>query len=128
MNYVIGKVERKMGHSSSKLNQALIDLIEAFTALDEEMSEKFGDDEDSYAGALIETLETTIEAAIDEQEVSTNAIAGLLSSLSQALEQIDPSAFEEEEEEEGYEYASDDSDINLEDDELEDIDDDDDED
>lgn len=117
-----------MAHSSSKLNQALIDLIEAFTALEEEMAEKFGDDEDSYAGALIETLESTVEAAIDEQEVSTNAVAGLLSSLSQALEQIDPSAFEEEEDEEGYEYASDDSDIDLEDDELEDIEDDEDDD
>ncbi len=105
-----------MPNSFAKLDEALSDLIEAFSDLEVELDEKFGDDEDAYSGALIETLETSIENALDEQDTSTTTVATLLSVLTEALEELDPSAFDEIEQE---------SDYNLDDVDMEDYDDDD---
>ena len=111
--------------AKSKLDQALSDLIEAYVALESELDEKHGDDEDSFATALVEVLETSIEAAIENQDVSTTVFASMLSTFTEALEQLDPSAFENEGEDD-EEYESDDSDYDVDDDEI-DLDDDDDE-
>lgn len=89
-----------MASSYSKLDQALKDLIEAYTAMEEEFDEKYGDDEEAFSSAVIEALETSVESAIDDQDSSTSFFANLLSSLSEALEQLDPAAFEETTEEE----------------------------
>lgn len=101
-----------MADSFTKLDQALKDLIEAYSALEEEFDEKYGEDEDAFSSAMIEALETSIENAIDEQDSSTSVFATVLSSLSEALEQLDPAAFEEseEEEEEDEDYDLDDVD------------------
>lgn len=96
----------------SKLDQALRDLIEAYAELEQELEEKCGEDEEAFGAAVIEALETSIESAIEDQESSSGFVAAVLSSLSEALEQIDPSAFEgeegEEDEEEEYEMEDDD--------------------
>ena len=114
--------------AKSKLDQALIDLIEAYTELEAELDKKFADDEESYAAALIETIETSVEAAIEDQDASTGSFASLLSSMTEALEQLDPSAFEGgEEEDDDDEYEADDDDVDLDDDDLDEDDDDDDE-
>lgn len=110
----------------SKLDQALIDLIEAYTALESEIDTKYADDEESYAAAMIEALETSVEAAIEDQDASTSSFASLLSSLTEALEQLDPSAFEGgEDEDDESDYDSDEDDVDLDDDDLDDEDDDD---
>lgn len=121
-----------MANSFTKLHQALRDLIEAYTELEEELDEKCSDDDEAFSNEMIEALETSIESAIEEQDSSTALFATMLASLSEALKQVDPSAFEdegeeeEEDEEEGDYDIDDDVDYDLDDDEL-DMDDDDDE-
>lgn len=108
-----------MASSYAKLDQALKDLIEAYTELDEELEEKYGDDEDSFSHAMIEALETSIESAIEEYDTSTSSFATVLSSLTEALEQLDPSAFDEDE----SEYELEDVDVGVDDVEDEDVED-----
>ncbi|MCB0360495.1 MAG: hypothetical protein KDD44_12690, partial [Bdellovibrionales bacterium] len=91
-----------------------------------ELEEKFGDDVDTYEHSVVEALEASIESVADEQDVSTNFVATMLSALSEALEQLDPSAFdgdEDEEEEFEYEIDEDEGDIDLDDEEEEEDDD-----
>lgn len=101
-----------MADSFSKLDQALKDLVEAYTNLISELESKYGDeDEDALSAAIIEALETSIEGAIDEQDSSTTNFAEMLSALSEALEQLDPAAFDEQSAEgEDEEYEDDDVD------------------
>ena len=114
-----------MSNSYAKLDQALKDLLEAYTELEEENESKFGDDEDSYSHAMIEALETSIESALEEHDVSTTVFAAVLSNLTEALEQLDPSAFDEEAATYGLEdvavdvedYTEDEEDIDIEDEE-----------
>lgn len=98
-----------MADSFGKLDQALRDLVEAYSNLVTELEGKYGDDdEEAITTAIIEAVETSIEGAIDEQDSSTTEFAEMLSALSEALEQLDPSAFEEQaEEEEEYEEDED---------------------
>lgn len=107
-----------MANSVSKLNQALKDLVESYLAIDEEYQTKFEDDEDAYASAMIEVLENGIEGAIDEVDASSAAVASMISALSEALEQLDPSAFDEDAEEfdaDDAEYEGDEDDLEIED-------------
>jgi hypothetical protein len=103
------------------LDQALKDLIESYAELDEETEEKFGDDEESYSHAVIEVLETSIESALEEHDISTTLFANILSNLTEALEQLDPAAFEDEEG--ASEYSIDDVDDSDDVEDIEDIDD-----
>jgi len=102
---------KKMADSFSKLDQALKDLVEAYSNLVSELESKHGEeDEEALGTAILEALETSIESAIDEQDSSTTEFAEMISALSEALEQLDPSAFDEQsEEEEEEEYEEDDS-------------------
>lgn len=86
----------------ANLDQALKDLIESYVELEEETEQTHGDDEDSYTQAIIEALETSVETAIEEHDVSTTTFATILSHLTEALEQLDPSAFEDEETHDAY--------------------------
>ena len=104
-----------MGKKSGRLEQAIVDLIEAYAELEAGAEEKYSDDEESYASTMIEGLETSIESAIDEGDISTGQFAAMLANLSEALEQLDPSAFESDEEE--------DDDTDVDPSEMEDIDD-----
>jgi hypothetical protein len=104
-----------MVSSFKKLDEAIQNLIEAYTELEEEISEKVGDDEDAFSHSIIEALETSIESAIEETDFSTAGFAAVLSNLTESLEELDPAAFEEE----GEEGEEDDEEY-----EMEDIDDD----
>lgn len=84
-----------MGDSYIKLDQALKDLIEAYVDLDKEIALKNNDDEDAYSSAMIETLETSIESALEDQDVESKFFANMITFLSDALEQLDPVAFED---------------------------------
>lgn len=101
-----------MVSSFKKLDEAIQDLIEAYTELEEEISTKCGDDEDAFSSAIIETLETSIESAIEEHDFSTSGFAAILSNLTEALQELDPVAFEDEDEDsesDDEEYEMDDS-------------------
>jgi len=112
-----------MRGSTSKLEQALKDLIEAYSELDTELTAKLEDDEEAYASSMLESLETSIESALEDQDMETKSFANLLSYFSDALEQLDPVAFDEEgesdEEEEEYEDDEDDTDYDEDEDEEE---------
>ncbi|MCC6953823.1 MAG: hypothetical protein IT290_06870 [Deltaproteobacteria bacterium] len=101
-----------MGDSFAKLDQALKDLIEAYVALDEEMSGKYSDDNEAYNNAMTEVLETSIESALEEQDAETKYFANMITVLSDALESIDPVAFEDAltETDDDEEYSGDDDD------------------
>lgn len=105
-----------MVSSFKKLDQALRDLIEAYTELEEEISSKTGDDEDAFSSAIIETLETSMESAIEEHDFSTAGFAAVLSNLTEALQELDPAAFEDDDEEGG---ADDDEEYDV--DEIDDL-------
>ncbi len=100
-----------MVSSFKKLDEAIQNLIEAYTELEEEISEKVGDDEDAFSHSIIEALETSIESAIEETDFSTAGFAAILSNLTESLEELDPAAFEEE----GEEGEEDDDDYEVED-------------
>lgn len=108
-----------MASSTKKLNQSLVDLTSAYSELETQLSTKHGDDQEALSGALIEVLEASIDAALEEEGVSPSRFASVLTALTEALEQIDPAAFDEGGEEE-YEYDVEDSDIDLDDDDDED--------
>ncbi len=99
-----------------KLDEALQNLVEAYIELEDQITEKVGDDEDAFTHSIIEALETSIETAIEEHDFSTNGFAAILSNLTEALEQLDPVAFDDDEEEDDEEYEASD------DEEYEDID------
>lgn len=112
-----------MASSYAKLDQALKDLIEAYTELDEVIEKKYGEDEDAFSHAIIEALETSIESALEEHDTSTNTFATILSSLTEALEQLDPSAFEDEDADYEMEEADDeDAEYDIDADDLDDYD------
>lgn len=108
-----------MGKTAGRLEQAILELIESYAEVENNAEEKHGEDEDSYAHAMIEAIETSLESAIDESDVSTGQFAAILANLSEALEQLDPSAFESDEDED------DEKDDKINPSEMEDIDDDD---
>lgn len=103
-----------------KLDDALKDLVEAYIELEDQITEKVGDDEDAFTHAIIEALETSIESAIEEHDFSTTGFAAILSNLTEGLEQLDPVAFDDDEEEDEDE-SDDDEDYDMSE-EYEDID------
>jgi len=80
----------------ANLDQALKDLIESYTELEAVTEGNFGGDEEGFSQSIIEVLETSVETALEEHDVSTTTFATILSHLTEALEQLDPSAFEDE--------------------------------
>ena len=118
-----------MAKTLAKLDQALQDLFTAYNEIELELNEKFTDEEE-VANGLIEILETSIDSAMDDTDTTSNVVAMILSNMSDALEQIDPAAFEggedEEEDEDEEEYEIDDVDDLEEDEEFEEEDEDDD--
>lgn len=85
-----------MAKSASNLEQALIELIDAYVEIEKGANKNFGDDQDLYSNAIIDGFEASLDTAIEESEISTTQFASLLAHLSEALEQIDPSAFDED--------------------------------
>src|SRR5690606_3363417 len=108
----------------SKLDQAVSDLVEAYQALEQSLEEKHGEDFESIENNVVEALENAIDSAIEEHDSTTSQFASLVSSMSDAIEQLDPSAFEGEDEDEleleTGDYDDLEDDIDLDDDELED--------
>ena len=118
-----------MSNSISKIDQALSDLVEAFSELESEFSEKYGEDQDALDHALAEVLETSIDSALEEHDCTPGFFASLINALSEGLEQIDPSAFGDEDDEFGFQArAASDNGMEYDDEDMMDLDDDEDED
>lgn len=117
-----------MVSSFKKLDDALQDLIVAYTELEQEITDKVGEDEDAFSHAIIEALETSIESAVEEHDFSTAGFAAVLSNLTEALQELDPAAFDEDgaeeevDEDEEYEMEDVDEDEEYDEDEEEDDD------
>ncbi len=125
--------------ASEKIIDALSQLIEGFNELQESIESDFTSeqpDEEYEEGQDVNTeidagvvneMRAALEAVIDAEDVSPEEIASMLSSLTEALEEIDPEVFEGgqegEEDEEAYEedeeYYDEDEDL---DEDLEDLD------
>ena len=107
-----------MAKAYAKLDQSLKDLVEAFAEVETELEEKHGEDEEALSHAVIEALETAVEGALEEHDYSSSSFAGLLSLLTEALEQLDPAAFEDE----GEEYDMSEVEYDLEETDVDDAD------
>jgi ribonuclease E len=96
---------------SEKITDALAELMEAFAELQQSVSKsiKDGDDDDDtdendedkvmsaeQDEALVAEVRTALESALESEDVSPEEFATLLSSLTEALEEIDPDVFREE--------------------------------
>lgn len=107
---------------NTKLDQAFSELLQAFAELENELDKKFADDEEGFSTAILEAIESAIDTAIEDTDSSTGAVAQVLAAFTEALEEIDPSAFDEVEDDD-----EDDSDYDLEDADIDDYDEDEDE-
>ena len=85
-----------MASSVSKLDQAMKDLLDAYISLEDQVDANHSEDDDAFSSAILEALEIAIESALDKMEVPSQTMAALVSAMSEALEQLDPSAFDDE--------------------------------
>ena len=127
---------------SEKIIDALTQLLEGFSELQEMVETDYGaqattnDDEGESEldkeidAAIVIEIRAAIESVMESEDYSPEEIAAVISTLTDALEEIDPDVFEdetEESEEEDEDEDYDDDDDEDEDDDL-DLDEDDDED
>lgn len=101
-----------MAYSSAKLDEALRQLIEAYVQLEADSEKKHAGDEDVVSSAIIDAIAESLESAIEDQDISTGYFATVASALSEALEQLDPSAFEDPDSDD---EKDDDDDIDIDD-------------
>lgn len=114
------------------MTEALSDLLEAYSELLESLQEEFGEEgSDPEDGAvatspemesgLVNEVRAAVELVMDQDDYTADDIASLITSMTEALEEIDPSIFEqvdEEEETEDIEVDEDDEDEDDEDDDY----------
>ena len=99
-----------MSASNSKFDQALRDLLISYNELEDEISAKFGGDDGDFGSAISETIEASLDTAIDDSATETIQAARLATLLLGAVESLDPDAFEEVDEEDDIGYGSEDTD------------------
>lgn len=127
--------------AAEKIVDGLIQAMEGFVELQQGIEEEFasengnGYDADKASSemteevdaAIVTELRAAIESVMDSEDYGSDEIAALFSSMSDALEEIDPDVFEETEEEEEettYGEEADDSEEYYDDDDLEPLEDD----
>jgi hypothetical protein len=106
---------------------ALSQLLQAFTQLQEEVEEEYGSEEDNddveseanpdVESGLITEIRSAIESVIETDDYGTDDFAALISTFTESLEEIDPDIFESDDDDEEEEEDDDDE-------EYDDIDDD----
>lgn len=113
---------------AEKIIEALTQLMDGFselqTSAEEEVDEEAEDlEEDGAAGtvdaAIVNEMKLAMESVIETEDYSTEEIATLLSTMTDALEEIDPNVFSAQDEEEEEDDEAEDEDL----DDLEDDDD-----
>ena len=92
-----------------KITDALSELLEGYTELLESLEDEYptddiGDvdsnDELDIESSLITEVRAALELVMESEDYSPDDIASLITSMTEALEEIDPSIFEQEEGEE----------------------------
>lgn len=121
--------------AADKIVDALNQLLEGFSELTENIQQELGEKTDLAAteeeelnadleSALVTELRAAIESVLENEDHSTEEVAGLIATMYEALEEIDPDIFErslgedENETEDEYDDIDDDDD----DDEIDDDD------
>jgi hypothetical protein len=110
-----------------KITEALSDLLQAYSELLAGLQTEFGISEESETEAseeaadelessLVNEMRAAVELVMDQDDYAADDIAALITSLTEALEEIDPTIFEAAEEEE-EEEGDDDEDYVVEDEE-----------
>jgi segregation and condensation protein B len=123
--------------AAEKIIEALTDLVQGFSELQEQLENDFGteseeddteDNENEEASselqdALVTEVRAAVESVIENEDCAPEDIASVISALTGALEEVAPEVFAEEEEaEEGKESEEeeyeDEDDIDLDDDDF----------
>lgn len=110
--------------AAEKVIDALTNLLHGYKELQEALLSDFGSDEQNAEqalemdAALVTEMRAALESLMDSEDIGAEEVAGLISVLTDALEEIDPNVFDEDE----IESADDDDDT---DDDIDDLDDDD---
>ena len=113
-----------------KITEALSDLLQAYSELLEGLQAEFGVSEDSETepseeatdeleSSLVNEVRAALELVMDQDDYVADDIAALITSLTEALEEIDPTIFEATDEEEEGEEEKEDEDYVVEDEEDE---------
>jgi hypothetical protein len=115
-----------------KITEALSDLLQAYSELLEGLQTEFGISEESETepseeaadeleSSLVNEVRAALELVMDQDDYAADDVAALITSLTEALEEIDPTIFEasEGEEEEEEEEGDDDEDYVVDDEEDE---------
>lgn len=99
--------------ASEKIIDGLAQIMEGFAELQEAVESEYGaehdetteDEDDSEVNleidaAIVNEMRAAIEAVMENEEYGPEEIASLVSTMTDALEEIDPEVFEESDEEE----------------------------
>ena len=106
--YFSAKVN-EMAKTNEKLVTPLKKLFNEYMALEGIMDKD--DDSEHAHDEIVGSLEAAIEAAIEAEEIDTQVVARMLSFMTEALESLDPEAFEaDEEDDDDYEDEDEDED------------------
>lgn len=116
--------------AAEKIIDALTQLMEGYCELQEAVENDYGsadkdddDDDDESSGelnaeadaAIVNEMRAALEAVIEAEDYTPDEIASVISTMTDALEEIDPDVFEKEsEDEDEEEYEDDDEDEDLE--------------
>ncbi len=125
-------------NAAEKLIEALTMLLEGYRELQESLEEDLGveseelEDESSseasaeVEGALVTEMRSVIEMVMEGEDFASEEVATLISTMTDALEEIDPDVFEaDESEEDEDEEVEEDIEIYEDDEDLDDLDEDD---
>ncbi|MCB9030369.1 MAG: hypothetical protein H6619_04900 [Deltaproteobacteria bacterium] len=88
--------------AGDKISNGLAQLLAGFAELEEMLEEDYGSDpeDEELAAAIVSELTAAIDTVIDGEDYTPAFIAQVISTLGDALEEMDPSIFEDSEEEE----------------------------
>lgn len=127
--------------AAEKIIDGLTQLMEGFFELRQMVREDLGatvgeeDDAETVAdpdvdaeveAAIANELRATLETILENEDFSSEELAGMISGLTEALEEVDPDVFAEEAEQGEYDEDEDEYDLD-DDDDLDDLDEDDEE-
>jgi len=122
---------------AEKIIEALTQLIQGYSELQESVQAEFGsklltEDEEAESeldrevdAAIVLEMRTAIESVMESEDYAAEEVAAVVSTVTDALEEIEPDVFAEEEDEDDDEDEEEDEDIDFDDEEEEEDDEDD---
>lgn len=111
--------------AAEKIIEALTQLLEGYSELQQSLENDFGggkEDEDEETAeeldaALVTEMRAAVESVIENEDYTAEEVASVISALTDSLQEIDPDVFEAEESEESEDDDYDDDDDDEDDDE-----------